>query len=63
MSFFVMNHMITSSFFSHLNHTQNHHQFSSVTQSCLTLGDSMDCSTPGFSVHHQIPVVTQIYVH
>ena len=27
-------------------------QFSSVTQSCLTLCDSMDCSTRGFSVHH-----------
>ena len=26
--------------------------FSSVTQSCLTLGDPMDCSTPGFPVHH-----------
>ena len=29
-------------------------QFSSVTQSCLTLCDSMDCSTPGFPVHHQL---------
>ena len=28
-------------------------QFSSVAQSCLTLCDPMDCSTPGFSVHHQ----------
>ena len=27
-------------------------QFSSVTQSCSTLCDSMDCSTPGFPVHH-----------
>ena len=27
-------------------------QFSSVTQSCLTLCDPMDCSTPGFPVHH-----------
>ena len=27
--------------------------FSSVTQSCLTLCDPMDCSTPGFPVHHQ----------
>ena len=27
-------------------------QFSSVTQSCLTICDPMDCSTPGFPVHH-----------
>ena len=27
-------------------------QFSSVAQSCLTLCDPMDCSMPGFSVHH-----------
>ena len=30
-------------------------QFSSVAQSCLTLWDSMDYSTPGFPVHHQLP--------
>ena len=30
-----------------------HPQFSSVTQSCLTLCDPMDCSTPGLPVHHQ----------
>ena len=29
-------------------------QFSSVAQSCLTLYDSMDCSTPGLPVHHQL---------
>ena len=29
-------------------------QFSSVAQSCLTLCDPMDCSTPGFPVHHQL---------
>ena len=38
-------------------------QFSSVTQSCLTLCDSMDCSTPGFSVHYQLPEPTQTHVH
>ena len=31
-------------------------QFSSVTQSCLTLCDPMDCITPGFPVHHQTHV-------
>ena len=30
-------------------------QFSSVAQSCLTLCDPMDCSMPGFPVHHQLP--------
>ena len=30
-------------------------QFSSVSQSCLTLCDPMDCSMPGFPVHHQGP--------
>ena len=29
--------------------------FSSVTQSCLTLCDPMNCSTPGHPVHHQLP--------
>ena len=38
-------------------------QFSSVTQSCLTLGNTMDCSTPGFPVHHQLPELAQIHVH
>ena len=37
--------------------------FSSVTQSCLTLCDPMDCSTPGFPVHHQLPELTQTHVH
>ena len=38
-------------------------QFSSVTQSCLTLCDPMNCSTPGLPVHHQFPEFTQIHVH
>ena len=37
-------------------------QFSSVAQSCSTLCDSMDCSTPGFPVHHQLPELTQTHV-
>ena len=31
---------------------QNKTQFSSVAQSCPTLCHLMDCSTPGFPVHH-----------
>ena len=38
-------------------------QFNSVTQSCPTLCDSMDCSTPGFPVHHQLLEFTQTHVH
>ena len=37
--------------------------FSLVTQSCLTLYDPMDCSTPGLPVHHQLPELTQTHVH
>ena len=32
-------------------------RFSSVAQSCLTLCDPVDCSTPGLPIHHQTPVV------
>ena len=39
------------------------HQFSSVTQSCLTLCDPMNCSTPGLPVHHQLSEFTQTHVH
>ena len=37
--------------------------FSSVTQSCLTLCDPMDCSMPGFPVHHQLLEFSQTHVH
>ena len=36
---------------------------SSVAQSCLTLCDSMNHSTPGLPVHHQLPEFTQTRVH
>ena len=38
-------------------------QFSSITQSCPTLCDPMNRSTPGLSVHHQLPEFTQTHVH
>ena len=38
-------------------------QFSSVAQSCLTLCNPMDCSTPGFPVHYQLPELAQTHVH
>ena len=37
-------------------------QFSSVAQSCPTLCDPMNCSTPGLSVYHQLPEFTQTHV-
>ena len=38
-------------------------QLSSVTELYPTLCDPMDCSMPGFSVHHQLPELTQTHVH
>ena len=46
--------------FSHPTHV---HQFNSVTQSCPTLCDPMDCSMPGFPVHHQLQELIQTHVH
>ena len=37
-------------------------QFSSVTQSCLTLRNPMNHSMPGLPVHHQLPEFTQTHV-
>ena len=38
-------------------------QLSSVAQSCPTLRDPMNHSTPGLPVHHQLPEFTQTHVH
>ena len=51
-----------------LKHKEMHwpiyfHKISSVAQSCLNLCDPMDCSTPGFPVHHQLPELAQTHVH
>ena len=35
----------------------------SSVQSCPTPCDPMDCRTPGFPVHHQLPEFTQTHVH
>ena len=39
------------------------YQFSSVTKSCPTLCDPVDCSTPDFPVHHQLLELAQTHVH
>ena len=41
----------------------NAFQFNSVTQSCLTLCDPLDCSMTSFPVHHQLPELAQVHVH
>ena len=38
-------------------------QFNSVAQSCLTLCNPMNCSTPGLPIHHQLPEFTETHVH
>ena len=38
-------------------------QFSLVAQSCPALCDSMNHSTPGLPVHHQLPEFTQTHIH
>ena len=38
-------------------------QFSLVAQSCPTLCNPVDCSTPGFPVHHQLPELVQTHIH
>ena len=42
---------------------RGHAQFSSVTQSCPTLCDPMDCSMTGFPAHHQLLELAQTHVH
>ncbi|XDC58026.1 hypothetical protein R6Z07M_009208 [Ovis aries] len=42
---------------------RNKHQFSSVPQSCLTLCNPMNRSSPGLPVHHQLPESTQTHFH
>ena len=41
----------------------SYHQLSSVTQSCLTLCDPMDSSTPGLLLHLQLLKPTQTHLH
>ena len=49
-------HLLYSAFYSNI-------QFSSVAQLSPTLCNRMDCSTPGFPVHHQLLEPTQTHVH
>ena len=49
--------------FTHLEPDILECEVSSVTQSCPTLCNPMNCSMPGFPVHHQLPEFTQTHVH
>ena len=55
--------MILSKLWAIVNDREVSVQFSSVPQSCLTLCDPMNRSTPGLPVHHQLPEFTQTHVH
>ena len=55
-------HRVTKSWTQLSNFTFFHFQFSSVAQSCPTLCDPVDCSTPGLPVHHQLPEFTQVSI-
>ena len=48
---------------SHWPKLQTSSPFSSVAQSCWTLCDPMDCSTPGFPVHHQLLELPQTWIN
>ena len=39
------------------------HKLSSCAQSCPTFCDPVDCSTPSFPAHHQLPKLTQTHLH
>ena len=60
--FFSENQQLQALVASHSQNTWSV-QFSSVTQSCPTICDSMNHSTPGLPVHHQLPESTQTQVH
>ena len=53
----------TNHYSQHVKSLKLVYQFSSVTQSCPTLCNPMDCSMPGLLVHHQLPEFTQTHVH
>ena len=55
--------LLEVSFYLEQKHDSKMVQFSSVTQSCPTLCNAMDCSAPGFPVQHQLPELAQTYIY
>ena len=51
------------SFFNYKYRLKSIEDISSVTQSCPTLCNLMNCSMPGLPVHHQLPELAQTQVH
>jgi len=60
---FLTNWTMRNKWTQFLIHSFSSVQFSSVTQSCPTLCDPMNRSTPGLPVHHQLTEFTQTHVH
>ena len=60
---YIILNVSVNAFFFHLGLTFKPVQFSSVAQSCPTLCDPMNHSTPGLPVHHQLQKFTQTHVH
>ena len=58
-----VSYLIWNDFSFHYLPLQHSVQFSSVAQSCPTLCNRMNRSTPGLPVHHQLPEFTQTHVH
>ena len=58
----MLNHMVVL-FLIHWGTSILFHQIRSVAQSCPTLCDPMNRSTPGLPVHHQLPEFTQTHIH
>ena len=63
--YITLNHKISLHFYVHRLWIMSFFEgkFSSVAQSCPTLCNPMNCSTPGLPVHHQLPEFTQTHVH
>ena len=64
--FITLSDPLENSRFKYKNHISvfiSNTQYSSITQSCPTLCDAMDCSMPRFPVHHQLPEITQTHTH
>ena len=53
----------TPAYFMSKNYSPQSYQFSSVAQSCPTLCNPMNRSTPGLPVHHQLLEFTQTHIH
>ena len=62
-SYLLKNHLFYFLGLAETVHLKIFHQFSSVTQSCLTLCNPMDCSMPDFPVYHQRLQHDQTHVH